>query len=231
MAQLRGYYIDRDEISTFYSVILASVYDVKNIGQKFYPYKEYKTNSPWNIAADFLVDMSFSAEDIAGMLKDYENDYNTGMDINRLAHLIYDYTSGYPFLVSRLCKLIDERIAGGSNFFSKNSAWTKEGFLQAVKMLLEEQNTLFESLIEKIERYTELYTVLYTLLITGKSIPYNPLHKPIEIAEMFGFIKNAGGSIAISNRIFETVLYNFFLSKELLTNKVYDASLKEKISL
>lgn len=46
--------------------------------------KENKSNSTWNIAADFLVNMSFSAEDIFGMLSDYENDFHVGMDITQL---------------------------------------------------------------------------------------------------------------------------------------------------
>ena len=55
--------------------------------------------------------MSFSTDEIAGMLAEYEQDYQTGMDIKYIARLIYDYTSGYPFLVSRICKLIDEKVS------------------------------------------------------------------------------------------------------------------------
>lgn len=46
--------------------------------------------------------MSFSPDDIAEMLTDYENDHHTGMDITRISQLIYDYTSGYPVLVSSI---------------------------------------------------------------------------------------------------------------------------------
>lgn len=75
---------------------------------KFRPEEQHRYNSPWNIAADFDVDMSFSPEDISGMLSEYEKDKSTGMNISAVAKLIFDYTSGYPFLVSRICKLIDE---------------------------------------------------------------------------------------------------------------------------
>ena len=51
-----------------------------------------------------------------GMLNEYEEDFRTGMDIGAMAGLIYDYTSGYPFLVSKLCKLIDEEITGTDKF-------------------------------------------------------------------------------------------------------------------
>lgn len=58
LAQLRGYYIHRKERATFQSVILAGVYDVKNIRRKIRSDEEHKINSPWNIAADFHVNSS-----------------------------------------------------------------------------------------------------------------------------------------------------------------------------
>ena len=42
--------------------------------------------------------MSFSADDIAVMLREYEADYHTGMDLDEMSEQLYDYTSGYPFL-------------------------------------------------------------------------------------------------------------------------------------
>lgn len=97
-------------------MILSGVYDIKNLKLKLNPGEETKYNSPWNIAADFIIDMSFSKQDIALMLTDYEQDYQTGMDVAAVSTLIYEYTSGYPYLVSRLCQLTDERIAGTKIF-------------------------------------------------------------------------------------------------------------------
>lgn len=48
LAQLRVYYIDRAVRPTFQSVILAGVYDVKNLKRKIRPDEEHKVNSPWN---------------------------------------------------------------------------------------------------------------------------------------------------------------------------------------
>ncbi len=228
LSQLRGYYIDRDVTPAFQSVILAGVYDIKNIKRKIRADEDHKNNSPWNIAAKFRVDMSFSRKDIAGMLEEYENDYHTGMNIAAMADLLYEYTSGYPYLVSWLCKCMDEEIVGSIDFPDRKRAWTKAGFLEAEKLLLSEKNTLFESLVNKLTDYPELKSVLYELLFTGKAIPYNPLNKYIETAEMFGFIKNENGSAVISNRIFETVLYNLFISEEYMDSKIYDAGLREK---
>lgn len=229
LAQLRGYYIDRDETPTFWSVILAGVYDVKNIKRKLRSEVEHKLNSPWNIAADFLVDMSFSSEEIAGMLRQYEADYCTGMDVGEMAELIHDYTSGYPFLVSKLCKLIDEGIAGSGAFSDKRAAWTKEGFLEAVRSLLMEQNTLFESLLNKVEDDSELEGLLWELLFKGKEIAYVLGSRSVETALMFGFVKKVNNSVVIANRIFEVILYNYFLaSPKMQQDRIYDAALKDR---
>lgn len=237
LAQLRGYYIKRDIKPTFQSIILAGVYDVKNIKRKIRSDDEHKVNSQklsqglyfWNIAADFLVDMSFLAKDIAGMLAEYETDYNTKMDIDTMAGLIYDYTSGYPFLVSRLCKLIDERIAGCVDFPDKSSAWTKEGFLEAVKILLAEKNTLFESLTGKLNDHPELKNILYLLLFQGQSIVYNPDDSTIDMALMFGFVKVDNGAVVVANRVFETRLYNIFLtSPEVQGSDMYKAAFQNR---
>ena len=228
LAQLRAAYLDSDVTPTFQSVILAGVYDVRNIKRKLRPDEEHKVNSPWNIASDFLVNMSFSADDIAKMLNEYENDYHTGMNIVYLSQLLYDYTSGYPYLVSRLCKFLDEYIPGTAEFGDKSSVWTQNGVVEAVKLLLNDNNTLFQSLTGKLEDYPELRTVLYQLLFTGKPIPYVLQNQYIDIATMFGFIKNNNGTAVISNRIFESVLYNLFISEEVTSNRMYEAGLQEK---
>lgn len=112
LALLRGYYLQREDFPTFQSVILAGVYDIRNLKQKVRPDSEHKHNSPWNIAAAFDVNMDLEADGIAGMLTEYEADYHTGMDVRRMAQLLYEETCGYPFLVSRLCQLMDEQIPG-----------------------------------------------------------------------------------------------------------------------
>ena len=229
LAQLRAQYIDRDIQPAFQSVILAGVYDIKNLKRKLRPEEDHKYNSPWNIAAEFTVDMSFSKEEIAGMLEEYEADYHTGMNINDMAQWLYNYTSGYPFLVSRLCQLMDERISQEEAYPSLSDVWTKKGFEEAVRMLLSEKNTLFESLINKLKDYPELNQTIQTILFTGKSIAYNADETSIDIATMFGFVKNQNGKVVIANRIFETRLYNYYLSSvEMQSKDIYDKSLLDK---
>lgn len=230
LAQLRGYYMHREEIQTFQSVILAGVHDVKNIKRKIRPDDEHlKVNSPWNIAADFNVDMSFSPSDIAGMLQEYENDYHTGMDIAMIARMIYEYTSGYPFLVSRICKIIDEQIQGSEMYPNGSLAWSKAGFLEAIKLFLSERNSLFESLTGKLNDYPELESMMRAILFGGQDIPYNPDNYVMDMARMFGFVKMENGLVVVSNRIFETRLYNMFLTSSSMRNQdIYRAALHDK---
>ena len=111
LGMLRDKYMKRRSRPTFQSVILAGVYDIKNLKLKMGKDGERQYNSPWNIAARFNIDMNFSVAQIAAMLEEYENDKHTNMDVKGIAECIYAYTSGYPYLVSAVCKLLDEDIA------------------------------------------------------------------------------------------------------------------------
>ena len=232
LAQVRFYYLERDKKETpaFWSVILAGVYDVKNLKGRYRSDEEHKRNSPWNIAVKFKVDMSFSIEEIAGMLYEYEMDHKTGMDVFYMAQLLHDDTSGYPYLVSDLCKIMDEDLTGTKRYPDKSSVWSEEGFLEAERILLSEKNTLFESLINKLIDYPELNNMLYSMLFTGKNIVFNPDNPALDIAVMFGFVMNNCGSVVLANRIFEIRLYNYYLSSNELQNlEMYKLSLQDRI--
>ena len=147
---LRNMYLKRDERPTFQSVILAGVYDVKNLKLKLRPEEQHQYNSPWNIAVTFDANMSLPADGIAGMLAEYKADHHISFDEHFVGQMIYDYTSGYPFLVSRICQIMDE---GGLT-------WDRD----------------------------------------------------LNIAIMFNFVKEYQGATLIYCRIFETWLYNLFIS-------------------
>lgn len=216
LGMLRAKYLKREKRPTFQTVILAGVYDIKNLKSKMRDQNQHQYNSPWNIAADFTLDMSFSTSDIAGMLKEYESDQHTGMDIQKVAEEIYDYTSGYPFLVSYICKLIDEELPESGDFAGAAKAWSPSGVAYAVKEILGRPATLFDDMRKKISDYPKLRDMLYAILFYGKSFPYNPDNYAIDIGIMFGFIGEKNGMTVIANRIFETRLYNWFMSEEIL---------------
>ena len=201
---LRDKYLNRETRPTFHSVILAGVYDVKNLKIKIRSDEQHQYNSPWNIAAPFEISMELDEPGIKGMLEDYESDHHTGMDTSKIAHLLSEYTSGYPFLVSRLCMIIDEKL---------DADWSEQGFLEAVKSLLSEQNTLYDDMRKKLDDFPDMRRMLTSMLYNGESFAFSSYDKAMNVAKMFNFIKEVDGKVAISNRIFETWFYNLFVSE------------------
>ncbi len=116
---------------------MSGVTDVRHLKNIIRDDDRHKVNSPWNIAADFNVDMSLSKQGIAGML------------------------SNYPELRKRL----------------------------------------------------------RAILMEGTRYTYNALQEPLEQMEAYGLIRNDHNTVKISNRIFEMLLYNLFLSDEELRDK------------
>lgn len=224
LAKLRGYYNNRNKYATFQSVILAGVCDIKNLKRKLRPEEEHTDNSPWNIAADFDIEMSFSPEQIAQMLKEYESDHRTGMNGEAVAQEIYDYTAGYPYLVSRICQLLELQYSKDG----RKDAWTHAGILDVVRSLVGESNSLFDDMSKKVKDYPVLRTLLYDILFCGRSIPYNPGTELVSIGTMFGFLKDNQGQVAISNRIFEIWFYNLFIAEEAIRSSTYDAGERDK---
>lgn len=228
LALLRGYYLERENRSTFWSVILAGVYDIKNLKLKIRPDEEHKYNSPWNIAAKFNLDMSFSAAQIADMLREYDEDNKTGMDIYAVAKSIYEYTSGYPYLVSAICKLLDEEIPGSKGFENMVSVWTEEGIAEAVKVLLKENTSLFDSMIKQLSTFKDLRNMMEEILYQGRIIPYSPYVESVNLGMMFGFLKEEDGHIAVANRIFEMGLLNMFMTEEAVSSEAYRYGQKDR---
>lgn len=228
LAQLRAYYLKRPEVPAFQSVILAGVYDIKNLKKKLHPEEEHRYNSPWNVAADFTVDMSFSSEEIADMLLQYEMDWDTGMDREEVSRVLYDYTSGYPFLVSKLCQIMAGTVNANSTKQERGDAWSPEAFQSALRELLKKPNTLFDDMVKKLTDYPKMKEMIYGILFLGEKFSYEAENGHIRIGEMFGFLKEKDGVVCVSNRIFEMKLYNIFLSEEETDTKIFTVAETEK---
>ena len=187
---------------TFKSVILGGVNDIKNIKLKIRNEENRVFNSPWNIASDFKLDMSFSVEEIKTILEEYVNETNIFMDIDLLANEIRSFTSGYPYLVSRLCKNIDEYL---------DKDWTLQGLRKSIKMTLNEPNTLFDDVIKNVENFEEIKAVVFEILVEGKQIQYNSF--AYEKGIMYGILSEHEGRLVMQNKIFETLLYEYLIAQ------------------
>ena len=221
LGMLRQKFLDRKNRKdyTFHSVILAGVTDIKNIklkmaGEGAYTGEQIEGkiyNSPWNIAVAFNVDMSFSPAEIATMLAEYESDHNKGMDIPAISEEIHDYTSGYPFLVTRICQCIDEEL-------DKN--WTQQGVRDAAQIILGEKSTLFDDMSKNLENNKDLYDYLYKLLFVGIENGFSYLNPIMNLGYMYGYLKKGENNKAVvSNKIFEIAMYDYFLSKNVTSKR------------
>lgn len=221
LALIRGYYLDRENSPALHSVILAGVYDIKNLKLKIRPDDDHKYNSPWNIAANFNIEMSFSVAQTKSMLDEYEADHHTGMDIMTVAIEIIQYTSGYPYLVSMICKILDEMLPESKRFPDPKNIWTKEGVTEAVKILLNMKISFFDSVMKQLDTFADMRNTIEDILYQGKKIPFSPDIKSINIGLMFGFLKEKDSQLTIANRIFEMRMLNMFLAEEAIKSEAF----------
>jgi len=219
LGMLRHKYLQRDDgEATFQSVILAGVHDIKTLKAKIRPTSpdsggELKGgyNSPWNIAIDFKVDLSFSALEIESMLQDYSREQGIQPDIPAIAERLYYYSSGYPYLVSKLCKFIDEDIMPART--DKN--WTVAEVEAAFKLIVNEgyTTTLFDSLAKNLENNPELYELVSQIVINGESFSFTITNPVINLGCLYGIlVQSAQGRCRIHNRIFEQRIYAHLMS-------------------
>ncbi|OQY47615.1 MAG: hypothetical protein B6242_04675 [Anaerolineaceae bacterium 4572_78] len=225
LGMLRNKYLQRDlgQDYTFQSVILAGVHDIKTLKTKFRhdpsPIERGGWggyNSPWNIAVDFKVDLSFNPHEIGTMLHDYSHDKHIQLDMQSIAEKLYYYTSGYPYLVSKLCKFIDEDIVSQR----EDKGWAVADVEEAFKMITNEgyTTTLFDSLGKNLENNQELYNWISRIVISGDSLPFNIINPVVNLGYLYGIIvASERGRCQIHNRVFEQKIYFYMLSKLLQT--------------
>ncbi|WP_408955098.1 AAA-like domain-containing protein [Natroniella sp. ANB-PHB2] len=211
LGMLRSKYLAsiEGEDYTFHSVILAGVHDVKNLKVKLRADDEKKYNSPWNIAVDFDIDLSFNPKEIATMLKDYRKDKNIKLNVEKIAKKIHYYTSGHPYLVSKLAKVIDEKILPQK----ENKSWNLKDLAEAVKIILNKDSVNFESLIKNLENNQDLYGLVYKIIMEGNKVRYNLYNPIIDLGELYGILKNDDGIVRVHNRIYEQAIYDYMSSK------------------
>ena len=204
---LRNKYLSRElkTQKTFHSVILSGVHDIKTLKLKLRQGEENVLNSPWNIAVAFKVAMELQVEEIIPMLAEFGESRNVQIHTAQVADALFHYTTGYPFLVSALCKIIDEDILpqkGIKEITSKEVA-------TAAKMLIQSSNVNFDSLKKNLLNNKALYSLVFDVLINNEAYPFT-VHDPIiELGLVYGvFKKNKPneGALKVHNRIYGEVI-------------------------
>ena len=222
LGMLRDKYLKSQEKKdhTFHSVILAGLHDIKTMKMSIYKSfpvssqgdasAEEKYNSPWNIAVDFKVEMSFSPVEISTMLVDYVQVTGHQMDIPKVSEKIYFWTNGYPFLVSKLCKIVEEDILPQR----ENQNWDASDIDLAANILLKEINTLFEVFAKNLQNKPELSDFIESVILGKEELTFDLLNPVINFAYMYGMIRrDENDKIRIHNKIFEERMTNYYISK------------------
>ena len=211
LAVLRDKYLSRKRIKTFHSVILAGVHDVKSLKLKIRPDSEQKYNSPWNIATIFEVEMNLTVDEIKPMLADYVQVRGVTMDIQQVAERLFFFTSGYPYLVSKLCKIIDEKILPKK----ATKEWTQEDLNQAFDLISKEAyNANFDTVMNNLEHYPDLYELVFSVIFDSYKKDFNQHDPVVALGVLHGILAaSEKGNVIIHNRIYREIIANMMISK------------------
>jgi hypothetical protein len=218
LALLRNKFLERRRVATFHSVVLAGVHDVKSLKLKLRKDEEKSYNSPWNIASVFKVDLNLTISEIQSMLVDYAHEQGVLMDFQHIAELLFYYTSGHPYLTSHLCKIIAEDILPTQ----MTKEWTKNDVFKAFQSILVEQNnTNFDTLIKNLETHPELYQIVYSVIIEGVKLEFSSDDPIINLGILHGiFTSSPEGILMVHNRIYRERIANYMISKWKTTNLI-----------
>ncbi len=96
-----------------------------------------------------------------------------------------------------------------------------EGIGEAVKILLNENTPLFDSMMRQLDIYPELRDMIERILYQGQKIPFSPDTKAINMGLMFGFLKEKDGQVVVANRIFEMRVLNILIAEESIHSEVF----------
>ena len=102
----------------------------------------------------------------------------------------------------------------------QNGEWTPNDVEFAVKQLLKQSNTNFDSLIKNLENNQELYDLVYAVAINNEFMPFN-IHNPLTaLGVLLGILtsRNDSDRIVIHNRIYNEVIVNYMSDKMLQDN-------------
>ncbi len=227
LAMLRDKYLlrERSKDFSFLSVILAGVHDVKSLKLKIREGEEVKINSPWNIAADFNVDMSFNPAEIKTMLVDYAEENGVEMDFDAIAERIRYYTSGYPFLVSKICKNIDEEETDQNTDYDPKH-WTLDDIDWSFRWLTRDEymTTNFDDLVKNLENNPELFKLVYSVVFGADRDKISLSRKDplVNLGMLYGILNYHNGTVVVDNRIYEQIIQDYMRSRNLSRGNGYN---------
>lgn len=145
-----------------------------------------------------MVDISTKLVQIKAMVEKRQH-----FTINRARQYGKTTTLGCPFLVSRICQHINGKLG---------KDWSVNGVQAAVKIILKEDNTLFDDMHKNMENNKNLYNLLHDVLIMGKPRTFARGSLLVKLGLIYGIIKETEAGVTVSNKIFESVIINKFIA-------------------
>jgi hypothetical protein len=148
--------------------------------------------------------MNLYPNEIKPMLADYMQEQSITMDTQLIADRLFYLTSGYPFLVSQLCKIIAEEIVPDTGA----KAWAEADVNKAFRILFRKRGIAnFDTLIKNLKEYPDLYNLVYSLVIDGAVTPYTDYDFTTNLGILHGiFGQTDGGMLKIHNRIYREII-------------------------
>ncbi len=197
LSVLRAKYLDRHPEKTFHSVVLEqSVRDPNN-----YAIIGRDADSPWNIATEFTIDLGFQVAELIPMLEEYQQDRGVAMDPLVIAEQLFYYTSGHPFLTSKLCKVLAEDL-------KRDETWTKEDVDNAVDYLVKNNQAESGILFACLESDPDLYKLVKAIVIDEGFFMFSHYDPSIKLGVLFGIFAEQS-RLKIHNRIYHQVLMGY----------------------
>ena len=89
---------------------------------------------------------------------------------------------------------------------------------------MKEPNTLFDDMTKKLLDYPQLQEMLQNILFGGIDFTFKRETPMVDLGVTFGFLKDKNGIVAVSNRIFETQLYEVFSAERAINNKIFEVA-------
>lgn len=127
---------------------------------------------------------------------------------NEVIQLIYEKTSGQPFLVNRLSQILTEEMG-----VPKSETITTEHFQEALHLLLKEDNTHFDTLVKNIRQHEEFKDILLKIIGREEGVPFNRRYDIHKELTTYGVIKEREGMCIIENPIYQSIIIDAFKLK------------------
>ena len=231
LGSLRDRYLSSMEksFSIFHSIVLIGVHDVKTLKLKLRPNENGKLNSPWNIAESLNTKFTFSADEISPMISDYAQEHNFVVDADLIAKKLFYYTSGNPFLISQMCKVIDEQLVS-----DHQRAWIIDDIDKAYKYVtnLAYTNTNFDDLYKNLENNESLRNLVKRVAVDGDNITFDLGNSTVSIGSTYGILStSSSGKCDISNKVYEFRVVNYLISRENVNKSFSDLYLESRFTV